>query len=156
MPDTRPTTRPPSPERLIAEFRPSGAVYARTHGVIALLAAAAVLAGTVVLGAAAPWVWALPLVAALAVIARAMVGRGVLAGVWRLTDRRLTGPGGVDQPLTGVADVRPALGSVVVQVAGGGAHVIRHMANPGDVVAKVSAARTAAKQRVRGGPGGGA
>jgi hypothetical protein len=152
MPENRPSTRPPTPsERLLAEFRPDPRAYRRTQAVLALLACVAGVAVTQLLQIAVLWEVLIPLALALGVAARGLLGQAAaMAGRWRLTDRRLAGPGGVALVLVEVTDVSTSLGSVVVMTAAGERHTIRHLADAAGAAETIGKARDEAKLRPRG------
>lgn len=138
-------------ERLIAEFRPDRNAYFREQAVLALLALVAGVALVQLLRLAAVWTALVPLALALAVILRAVMGQAVaMAGVWRLTDRRLAGPGGVAMVLADVTDITTSLGSVVVLTAMGDRQKIRHLADAPGAALLIQQARDEAKKRPRG------
>jgi hypothetical protein len=117
-----------------ATFRPDAGIVVRDA------AALAVLGGGVVAGLFW-WLAGVPLLAAwiaaaAAVGVRAAVLRSeVMAAEWRLTDRRLIGPGGRVVPLARVALVRRLWGDVQVVTQAGDKHLIRHQADAAGVVA---------------------
>jgi hypothetical protein len=53
-----------------------------------------------------------------------------LAEVWRLTDRRLLGPGGRAIALAQVRSAKPFLGSVQITTTSGDRHLIKYQAAP--------------------------
>jgi hypothetical protein len=96
-------------ERLVAEFRADPMAYWRAHLIMAVILGA--VAGLILLwqGNAFPVVG--PVAAVLAIGARAAyIASEALAEVWRLTDRRLLGPGGRAIPLAQVQAARPVSG----------------------------------------------
>lgn len=152
MSDARPATRPPPPtERLLAEFRPDARAYLRTQAVLALLATVAGVAVTQLAQMPGPWAGLVPLALALAVLLRGVMGKAAaMAGRWRLTDRRLAGPGGVALVLVEVTEVSTSLGAVVVMTGAGERHQIRHLADPAAAAEAIGRARNEAKLRPRG------
>lgn len=138
-------------ERLIAEFRPDRNAYFREQAVLALVALVAGIALVQLLRLTTVWTAAIPLVMALAVVVRGMMGQAAaMAGRWRLTDRRLAGPGGVALVLADVTDVTTSLGSVVVLTALGDRQRIRHLADAPGAALLIQQARDEAKKRPRG------
>lgn len=138
-------------ERLIAEFRPDRRAFFREQAVLALVALVAGTALGQLFGLAPVWAVLVPVALALAVILRAVMGQAVaMAGVWRLTDRRLAGPGGVALVLADVTDVTTSLGSVVVLTAMGDRQKIRHLADAPGAALLIRQARDEARKRPRG------
>lgn len=152
MPEPRTPTRPPPPtERLLAEFRPDPRAYVRAQAVLALVATVAGVAATQLAQMPGPWAALVPLALALAVVVRAAIGHAAaMAGRWRLTDRRLAGPGGVALLMVEVTEVSTSLGSVVVMTSVGERHMIRHLADAAAAVEAITRARDEAKARPRG------
>ena len=80
--------------------------------------------------------------AAIAIAARAaFLASEALTEVWRLTDRRLLGPGGRVIPLAQVQAARPFLGSVQITTASGDRHLIKYQADPAATAARLLGAR---------------
>lgn len=141
MPDTPPDSPPDSPETPIAEFRPDPGKYWSSHGVMALVGGVA--AGLILMAAGNPDPWVGPVAAVLAIGIRAFYLRSeVLAEVWVLTDRRLTGPGGRVVPLSALKDARPFLGAVVLVSRAGDKHQIKYQADPAAVRARILAVQS--------------
>jgi hypothetical protein len=123
----------------------------RAQAVLALVATVAGVAVTQLARMPGPWAVLIPLALSLAVVLRAVMGKAAaLAGRWRLTDRRLAGPGGVALVLVEVTEVSTSLGSVVVMTAAGERHMIRHLADADGAVETIARARDEAKARPRG------
>lgn len=126
----------PSPlgegERVVQEFRPDRASYWRAHLVMAVLLG--VMAGLVLLWLANPYPVVGPVGAVMAIAARAtFVQSEAMAEVWRLTDRRLLGPGGRAIALIDLQTARSFLGSVQVVTRTGDKYLMKYQANPGAV-----------------------
>jgi hypothetical protein len=69
--------------------------------------------------------------AVLAIGARAAyLASEALGDVWRLTDRRLLGPGGRAIPLAQIKAARPVLGAVQITTTAGDRHLIKYLADP--------------------------
>lgn len=127
-------------ETLIAEFRADRATYWRSHLIMAVVLGAA--AGLMLIWLGNPWPVAGPIGAVLAIGARAAyLAPEALAEVWRLTDRRLLGPGGRAIPLSQLRAARPFLGAVQITTATGDRALIKYQAD-----AAVTAARIAARR----------
>jgi len=116
-------------ETVLAEFRADRAAYWRSHLVMAVVLGVA--AGLFLMWQGNPYPVAGPLGAVLAIGARAAyLASEALADVWRLTDRRLLGPGGRAIPLAQIKAARPVLGSVQITTAAGDRHLIKYLADP--------------------------
>lgn len=127
-------------ETLIAEFRADRVVYWRSHLIMAVVLGAA--AGLFLLWQGNPWPVAGPFGAVLAIGARAAyLASEALAEVWRLTDRRLLGPGGRAIPLAQVRSAKPFLGAVQITTATGDRHLIKYQADPAATAARITARR---------------
>lgn len=127
-------------EALIARFRADPVTYRRSNGIMALIAGAVAGAALVYGGNSAPWVG--PLAAVLAIGLRAAYLRSeVMAEEWRLTNRRLLGPGGRIAPLSSLKLARPFLGAVQLVMAGGDKHLIKYQADAAATVAAIMAAK---------------
>lgn len=127
-------------EKLLAEWRPDRARYWRDHAVLAALGA--VGAGLVLwaLDMPAPAVGALGALAAVGVRA-AYLASETLGLHWRLTDRRLLLPGGRAVGLMEIETQRILLGDVQVITRAGDKHLLKHLANSGQVLAALAQAR---------------
>jgi hypothetical protein len=64
-----------------------------------------------------------------------------LAEVWRLTDRRLLGPGGRSIPLAQIRSARAFLGAVQITTTAGDRHLIKYQADPAATVARIMEGR---------------
>lgn len=116
-------------ETVLAEFRADKSAYWRGHLVMAVVLGAA--AGLFLIWQGNPYPVAGPLGAALAIGARAAyLASEALSEVWRLTDRRLLGPGGRAIPLAQVQAARPFLGAVQITTTTGDRHLIKYQADP--------------------------
>lgn len=127
-------------ERLIATLRADPATYWRSHAIMALVAGVIAGAALVYGGNAAPWVG--PVAAVLAIGLRAAYLKSeVMAEDWRLTNRRLIGPGGRIAPLSSLQLARPFLGAVQLVMAGGDKHLIKYQADAAATVAAIERAK---------------
>jgi hypothetical protein len=127
-------------ETLLAEFRADRTAYWRSHLVMAVVLGAA--AGLFLVWQGNPYPVAGPFGAALAIGARAAyLASEALTEVWRLTDRRLLGPGGRAIPLARIVSARPFLGSVQITTAAGERHLIKYQADPAATAARITARR---------------
>ena len=127
-------------ESLIAEFRADRVVYWRSHLIMAVVLGAA--AGLFLMWQGNPWPVAGPFGAVIAIGARAAyLASEALAEVWRLTDRRLLGPGGRAIPLAQVRSAKPFLGAVQITTATGDRHLIKYQTDPAASAARISARR---------------
>lgn len=127
-------------ETLIATFRADMPTYWKSHAVMALIAGVVAGVALVYGGNPAPWVG--PVAAVLAIGLRAAYLKSeVLAEEWRLTNRRLLGPGGRIAPLSSLKLARPFLGAVQLVMAGGDKHLIKYQADAAATVAAIVAAK---------------
>ena len=127
-------------ETLIAVFRADPAGYWRSHAIMALVAGVIAGAALVYGGNTAPWVG--PVAAVLAIGLRAAYLKSeAMAEEWRLTNRRLLGPGGRIAPLSSVKLGRPFLGAVQLVMAEGDKHLIKYQADAAATVAAIMAAK---------------
>lgn len=127
-------------ETLIATFRADLPTYWKSHAIMALIAGVVAGVALVYGGNPAPWVG--PVAAVLAIGLRAAYLKSeVLAEEWRLTNRRLLGPGGRIAPLSSLKLARPFLGAVQLVMAGGDKHLIKYQADAGATVAAIMAAK---------------
>lgn len=127
-------------ERLIIVFRADLPTYWRSHGIMALVAGVIAGAALVYAGNPAPWVG--PVAAVLAIGLRAAYLKSeVMAEEWKLTNRRLLGPGGRIAPLSSLQLARPFLGAVQLVMAGGDKHLIKYQADAAATVAAIERAK---------------
>ena len=125
-------------ERVLAEFRADRVAYWRGHLVMVVALGAG--AGLFLLWQGNPYPVAGPAGAAIAIFGRAAyLASEALSDVWRLTDRRLLGPGGRAIPRGQIAAARPFLGSVQVVTRAGDKHLIRYLADPAAAAATIAA-----------------
>ena len=124
-------------ETVLAEFRADRTTYWRSHLVMAVVLGAAAGAFLVWQGNAYPV--AGPFGAVLAIGARAAyLASEALGEVWRLTDRRLIGPGGRVIARTQIASARPFLGAVQITTATGDRHLMKYQADPAATAARIT------------------
>lgn len=129
-------------EALCHEFRPDAAAYWRGHGILALIGG--VVAGVVLVATGNPYPWTGPVAAALAIGLRAAYLRSeVMAQRWRVTDRRLLGPGLRDIPLGQIVTARPFLGDVQIVTRSGDKHLMKYMADAQSVIAAIGSGNRA-------------
>ena len=127
-------------ETVLAEFRADRVAYWRSHLIMAVVLGAA--AGLFLLWQGNPYPVAGPMGAVLAIAARAAyLASEALAEVWRLTDRRLLGPGGRAIPLAQVRSAKPFLGSVQLTTTTGDRHLIKYQADPAATVNRITTRR---------------
>jgi hypothetical protein len=127
-------------ETLIATFRADLPTYWKSHAVMALVAGVVAGAALVYGGNTAPWVG--PVAAVLAIGLRAAYLKSeALSEAWKLTDRRLIGPGGRVVPLSSLKLARPFLGAVQLVTQGGDKHLIKYQADPAATVAAIEQAK---------------
>jgi hypothetical protein len=126
-------------ERLVHEFRPDHQTYWRAHLIMAV--GLGIGAGLVLMWLANPYPVVGPVGAVMAIAARAaFVQSEAMAEVWRLTDRRLLGPGGRAITLTQLLVARPFLGGVQLTTTTGDRHLMKYQADPAAVAYLLMAA----------------
>ena len=131
-------------EPLLATFRADLPTYWRSHAIIALVAG--VVAGVALIYGGNPAPWVGPVAAVLAIGARAAYLKSeVVADEWRLTNRRLLGPGGRIVPLSSLKVARPFFGAVQLVTASGDKHLIKYQADPAATITAIEAAKAGAK-----------
>lgn len=127
-------------ETVMAEFRADRLTYWRSHLIMAVVLGAA--AGLTLIWLGNPYPVAGPFGAVLAIGARAAyLASEALAEVWRLTDRRLLGPGGRAIPLAQIRSAKAFLGAVQITTATGDRHLIKYQADPAATAARITARR---------------
>ena len=127
-------------ESLTAEFRADRTTYWRSHLIMAVVLGTA--AGLLLIWMGNPYPVAGPFGAVLAIGARAAyLASEALTETWRLTTRRLIGPGGRSIPLAQIRAARPFLGSVQITTTAGDRHLIRYQADPTATAARIEAPR---------------
>lgn len=127
-------------ETIRAEFRADRAAYWRGHLILAVVLGA--VAGLFLMWQGNPYPVAGPVGAVLAIAARAAyLSSEALAEVWRLTDRRLLGPGGRAIPLAELQSARPFLGAVQITTTRGDRHLIKYQADPAATAARIMEGR---------------
>lgn len=125
-------------EILLDEFTADPAAYWRGHAVLAALGGVA--AGLVLVAIGNPDPWVGPLAAVLAIGARATYLKSeALSLRWRLTNRRLLGPGLRSIPRGNIVMARKFLGDVQVVTARGDKHLMKYMADAPAVIAAITA-----------------
>lgn len=123
-------------ETLVVEFRADRATYWRSHLIMTVILGA--FSGLVLLGLGNPYPVAGPVAAALAIGARAaFLASEALTDLWRLTDRRLLGPGGRIVVLAQLQAARPFLDAVQIVTTSGDKHLMKYQANPKATAARV-------------------
>lgn len=127
-------------ETVLAEFRADRMAYWRSHLIMAVVLGS--VAGLFLMWQGNPYPVAGPMGAVLAIGARAAyLASEALAEVWRLTDRRLLGPGGRAIPLAQIRSARPVLGAVQVTTAVGDRHLIKYLADPAAAADRITQRR---------------
>lgn len=127
-------------ETVLADFRADRMAYWRSHLIMAVVLGSA--AGLFLMWQGNPYPVAGPMGAVLAIGARAAyLASEALAEVWRLTDRRLLGPGGRAIPLAQIRSARPVLGAVQVTTTAGDRHLIKYLADPAAAADRITQRR---------------
>lgn len=127
-------------ETVLAEFRADRTAYWRGHLILAVVLGAA--AGLFLMWQGNPYPVAGPFGAVLAIGVRAAyLASEALTEVWRLTDRRLLGPGGRAIQRGQIVSARAFLGAVQVTTASGDRHLIKYQADPAATAARIMGGR---------------
>lgn len=127
-------------ETVVAEFTADRTAYWRGHLVLAVILGAA--AGLVLLWQGNPYPVVGPLGAVIAIGARAAyLASEALTETWRLTDRRLLGPGGRAIPRAQLQSARPFLGAVQVTTTTGDRHLVKYQADPAATATRIMGGR---------------
>lgn len=125
-------------ETVLAEFHADRIAYWRGHLILAVVLGTA--AGVFLIWQGNPYPIAGPFGAVLAIGARAAyLASEALAETWRLTDRRLLGPGGRAIGRPQIRDARAFLGAVQVTTTSGDRHLIKYQADPAATAARILA-----------------
>lgn len=133
-------------ETLQVEFRADRLGYWRGHLAMAVVLGGA--AGLFLIWLGNPYPVVGPVAAVLAIGARAAyLASEALSDVWRLTDRRLLGPGGRTIPLGQVKTARPFLGAVQIVTLSGDKHLIKYQADAAATAARIGAAIAPGKRK---------
>lgn len=128
-------------ETVEAEFRADRLSYWRGHLILAVVLGAA--AGLFLIWQGNPYPVAGPFGAVLAIGLRAAyLASEALNETWRLTDRRLLGPGGRAIPRAQIRSARSVLGAVQVTTSTGDRHLIKYQADPAATAARITGRRT--------------
>lgn len=129
---------------VLAEFRSDRATYWRMQLLSAAVLGLASGIVLVLMGEVHAWVG--PVGAALAIALRGgYLYSEQMATVWRLTPRGLSGPGGRGVALARVAALRRILRDVQIVTDSGDKHLIKYLADPDGVIARIEAARRDAR-----------
>lgn len=124
-------------EKVLAEFRADRRAYWQGHLILAVVLGAA--AGLILMWQGNPYPVAGPFGAAIAIGARAAyLASEALTETWRLTDRRLLGPGGRAIPRAQIQSARPFLGAVQITTTTGDRHLIKYQADPAAAAARIT------------------
>ena len=134
-------------ERLIATFTPDRNRYWRDHGIMAvgLMALAGVFLWLI--GSPYPAIGSLGAILAVAVRA-AYLASETFKARWVLTERRLILPGGIRSiNLLEIDKMRPLLGDIQLITRSGDKHLLKFMANEGEVIEQITKTRDARARR---------
>lgn len=129
-------------EKLLTTFAPDLHSYLKSNAILAVIAAAGGGAALVALGS--PYPWTGPLAAILAIGFRAAFLKSeVMQEDWRMTNRRLLGPGGRIVPLSQVKEARTFLDAAQIVTRAGDKHLIKYQADAAATVTAILKARDA-------------
>ncbi|RBO52252.1 hypothetical protein DSD19_15810 [Rhodovulum sp. BSW8] len=129
-------------ETVRLRFQGDRAAYIKAHVVIAVLAGIGATGLLALTGNPYPWAGIVAAVLAIGVRGAFLMGDEMGAS-WTLTDRALLGPGGRRVRLSSIAKVRVIGAATQVITLGGDKHLIKFLADPAGVKARIDAARTA-------------
>lgn len=116
-------------EKIVTEFRPDQQVYWRAHLIMAVILGT--VAGLALVWLQNPYPIVGPVGAVMAIAARAaFVQSEAMAEVWRLTDRRLLGPGGRNISMAQLQSAMPFLGAVQLTTSTGDRHLMKYLSDP--------------------------
>ncbi|MES2539054.1 MAG: hypothetical protein V4583_00480 [Pseudomonadota bacterium] len=128
-------------ETVVAEFKADRMAYWRGHLIMAVVLGAA--AGLFLVWQGNPYPVAGPFGAVIAIGLRAAyLASEALSETWRLTDRRLLGPGGRAIPRAQIKGARAFLGAVQVTTSTGDRHLIKYQADPTATATRITGGRT--------------
>jgi hypothetical protein len=127
------------PERVVARFTPDRKVYLRDQVIIAVAATLVMAVALWAIGNADVWVAFIAGPVAIAVRA-AYLASEELSAVWELTDRSLNGPGR-SVPLAEIETVRTLGSAAQVITRSGDKHLMKYMADPKAVAARIEGER---------------
>lgn len=131
----------PEGEQVLASFAPDRARYVRDHLTLAAIGGVVVVAVLLALGKSDQlWAGIVGVLAALT-LRGAWLYPDVMAMRWLLTDRALIGPGQARFELSHITRLRALLGDVQVTTAGGRKTLIKHLADPQAVIARIRGAQ---------------
>ena len=134
-------------EKLVMELRSDRGRYWRDHAILALLGMGG--AGAVLFLMGSPHVAIGSLGAVLALAVRGgFLAREQLGFRWYLTDRRLILPGERQVMLLEVETVRKLMGDLQVITKAGDKHLIKHLADAGAVVTRITETRARRARKV--------
>lgn len=133
-------------EKLLATLTGDPQTYIRNHVIMAVVFGA--LAGVVLVWMDQPAPWVGPIAAALAIGIRAAYLRSEALGqAWKVTDKRLIGPGGRVVALAEIKDTRPFFGDVQVVTLSGDKHLIKYQGNAAETIATITDARNGKRKK---------
>ena len=130
---------PDSGEAVVAEFRADRMTYWQGHLIMAVIFGT--LAGLVLVWQGNPYPVMGPIGAAIAIAARgAFLASEALSDVWKLTERRLLGPGARSIPLSQIALARAFLGTVQIVTRSGDKHLIKYLGDAAGTAQRIGSA----------------
>lgn len=127
-------------EQVLTALPADGQTYIRNH--LIMVVVLGFVAGVALWWMGNPTPWVGPLAAALAIGIRAAYLRSEALGqAWRVTNRRLLGPGGRAVALTDIREARPFFGDVQIITQGGDKHLIKYQRDAAQTIAAITDAR---------------
>ncbi|MGB8813012.1 MAG: hypothetical protein WCC57_07485 [Paracoccaceae bacterium] len=127
-------------ETLLHNWAADKTTYWRGHAIMAAIGG--IIAGIALIAAGNPDPWVGPVAAIIAMgIRGSYLASEALALTWRLTDKRLLGPGDRSIGLAEITRARPFFGDVQIVTHKGDKHLMKYMAATAPVIAAIDAAR---------------
>ncbi|MCO8143981.1 hypothetical protein NHN26_01965 [Rhodovulum tesquicola] len=129
-------------ETVQAQFRADRGTYIKAHALLAAIAGVGASLVLLLLGNPYPWVGIVAALLGIGVRGAYLIGEELKA-TWTLTDRALMGPGGRRILFENIDKARKLGAAVQVVTRSGDKHLIKFLAEPDAVVARILAAKGA-------------
>jgi hypothetical protein len=135
-------------EKRLRDIRSDRMTYLRDHAAMAVLGMGAVGMVLAIMGSDHVFIGSLG--AVLALVVRGLWLYSEQMGFrWVLTNQRLVGPGGRQVWLMELARARRLFGDIQLVTRSGDKHLIKHVAQPDDILAAIEVARDKRAKRVK-------
>jgi len=129
-------------ETVLTRFHADRRTYVVSHAILAVIGSFIATAALILIGNPYPWVGIVAAVLGIGVRGAFLMGEE-LSAVWTLTDGSLYGPGGRRLLLEHIERVRKIGNAVQVITPSGDKHLIKFVADPDAIVARIAAAKRA-------------